>query len=126
MRYKTCPRCFRRIPAGSHCPCTPRQARVQRYDPRRNGRERHRLNYSTTEYQNARQVAIQRARGICEHPGCTVQVCYFERGRWKTYPGRGGTDHIRRLVDGGTNDPSNLRLLCSRHHAQHDAAKRRM
>ena len=67
-----------------------------------------------------RQVIIARAQGQCEQtlhpmdlPG-TTQRC--------GYPGR-DVDHIINVAKGGTDDPSNLQLLCEWHHKQKTQAE---
>jgi 5-methylcytosine-specific restriction endonuclease McrA len=46
----------------------------------------------------SRRVALERAGYRCERCGCTSNL---------------QVDHRRRLRDGGTNDPSNLQVLCT-------------
>lgn len=67
-----------------------------------------------------RQQVITRAQGQCEHtPPATGPSQFSARC---VYPGR-DVDHIINLAQGGTDDPSNLQLLCEWHHKQKTQAE---
>jgi len=62
-----------------------------------------------------RQQIINRAQGQCEH---IPQVTEAEQtGQRCPFPGR-DVDHIINTANGGSDDPSNLQLLCEWHHKQ--------
>jgi len=64
-----------------------------------------------------RTLTIQRAGGICQHITEPDPLGHTYRCAYK------GTevDHILNLAAGGTDDPSNLQLLCTWHHKQKTA-----
>jgi 5-methylcytosine-specific restriction protein A len=69
--------------------------------------------YSTPEYQAWRAKVIERARGICQVPGCG-------RGEHRMY-----ADHIVELQDGGEPfDVANGQCLCGKHHTLKTNAER--
>ena len=86
-------------------------------------REPWRINYTTAEYQKARQQAIARTRGRCTDCG---KVCaWFDGNKWRTAGMGGEVDHLKALCEGGTNDPANLELRCKSCHGKRDAKRRR-
>lgn len=119
-----CPRCGRIVPAGERCGCRPRPKRKPTQgDLLRMEREPWRKAYSTREYQDARQVAIARTRGCCTDCGKTC--AWFDGHKWHTQGMDGEVDHVRALVEGGSNDPNNLELRCKSCHGKRDAARRK-
>lgn len=86
---RACVRCARPIRAGTpRCPACAAEPRPQ-------GRRR----------QTLRQVALRRAGNVCEAPGCTM-----------AYPLQ--VHHVQPLSEGGSNDLSNLIVLCPDHHVE--------
>ena len=61
----------------------------------------HRRAYSSKVFAANRQHRFEYARGRCESCGKTVGV-----GEWDCH-------HMIAIVDGGSNDMSNLRILCN-------------
>ena len=119
-----CPYCHGIVPAGQRCTCRPRPKRkVTEADKTRMQREPWRRNYSTPEYQAARQVAIERTNGRCKD--CGAVCARYEHGRWMTAGMGGEVDHEVALRDGGANDPANLTLRCKSCHGLRDAARRK-
>ena len=86
-----CPHCGRVVPKGQRCPCRPRPKRKPtKGDGTRAEREPWRREYSSGEYQAARQEAIARTKGRCSDCG---RVCaWFDGKRWRT-AGMGGEPH---------------------------------
>lgn len=119
-----CPHCGKVVPAGQRCKCRPRSPRRPTPgDSTRSEREPWRKNYSTREYQQARQAAIARSEGRCVDCG---RICARRDGdRWVTLGMGGEVDHVDALCDGGTNDSRNLQLRCKSCHAKRDARRRR-
>lgn len=66
--------------------------------------------YMVTTWITLRQLILERDNGQCQLCGCNATQ--YE------------VDHIRRVVDGGTDHPSNLRTLCHDCHASVSAAQR--
>ncbi len=60
----------------------------------------------------------QRAGGMCEH--ISEPDLLSEHGERCTYKGK-DVDHIVNVAKGGSDDPSNLQLLCDWHHKQKTA-----
>ena len=119
-----CPHCGRVVPAGKRCPCRPRPRRKPTEGDRTRGmREPWRVNYSTKEYQAARQKAIARTNG--RGSACGRACAWFDGAKWRTAGMGGEVDHIVPLCKGGTNAPGNLQLLCKSCHGTKDARLRR-
>lgn len=119
-----CPHCGAVVPAGRRCGCRPRPKRKDTPgDLTRDSREPWRKNYQEAEYKRNRQEAIERTRGRCED--CWKKVAHFNGVRWVTKGYGGEVHHKVPLADGGTNDASNLTLLCQSCHAYRDAELRR-
>ena len=119
-----CPHCGRIVPAGQRCACRPRPKRKPtQADKARAKREPWRRNYSSAEYQAARQQAIDRTKGRCTD--CGRQCAWHDGKRWRTAGMGGEVDHIVPLCKGGTNDPANLALRCKSCHGLKDAKLRR-
>lgn len=119
-----CPHCGRVVPAGKRCPCRPRPKRKPTEGDRTRGRrEPWRGNYSTKEYQAARQTAIARTKGRCS--ACGRACAWFDGAKWRTAGMGGEVDHIVPLCKGGTNASGNLQLLCKSCHGTKDARLRR-
>lgn len=118
-----CPHCGRVVPAGTRCSCRPRAKRKPtKADRTRAEREPWRKRYATASYRVARQQAIANSHGRCMDCG---RVCAtFDGHRWRTAALGGEVDHVRALCDGGTDDPSNLRLRCKSCHKRRDDMRR--
>ena len=128
MRSYVCPRCGRPVPKGRVCPrCAAlrghsRTARTPSQEAARRDENPWRPAYSSAAYRRARQLAIARTGGRCAV--CGLPVAELRGGTWRV--GRyGGVHHVVPLSRGGSNDESNLVLLCARHHNQIDAERRR-
>lgn len=121
---KYCPHCGK-VFEGDRCPCRPRPKRKPtKGDNTRSEREPWRRQYQTKAFRDARQQAIERAKGRCVDCG---RVCAWKDGaKWRTAGMGGEVDHVRALSEGGTNDPGNLELRCKSCHAKRDAKRRRM
>ena len=119
-----CPYCGRIVPAGVRCDCRPRpKRRPTKSDTTRAAREPWRKNYSSQEYQRARQQAIARSKGHCVDCG---KVCaYYDGSKWRTAGLGGEVDHIKALSEGGANSSGNLALRCKSCHAKRDARRRK-
>ncbi len=122
-----CPWCGRIVPKGARCDCRPKTKRPPVRDKegerKRKQLEPWRANYTTGEYQHARQEAIARTRGRCTDCG---RVCAWHDGKkWRTAGMGGEVDHVRALSEGGTNEPANLELRCKKCHAKRDADRRK-
>ncbi len=135
MRPKSCVICGRRTPDGkSRCPlhlrgsAHPRPCLVcgiptqQNYCPThrpeldeeiRNLRNPYRRHYKDPQYAKNRQHRFERAHGRCEFCGDPLQ------------PGSWQCDHLIPISKGGTNDISNLRVLCLACHKAKTAEDRR-
>lgn len=79
----------------------------------RNERNPYRREYSSRQYAVNRQHRFERARGRCELCGIGL-----EPGGWEC-------DHLVPLSKGGTNDITNLRVLCRLCHKAKTAEDRR-
>lgn len=64
-----------------------------------------------------RTLVINRALGLCEHINDSTSS---HPGQRCTYKGT-DVDHIVNLKSGGSDDPTNLQLLCTWHHKQKTA-----
>lgn len=118
-----CPHCGRIVPAGAHCDCRPRPKRKPTQgDKTRSTREPWRMNYTTKDYQQSRQQAIERTKGKCTD--CGRQCAWYDGTKWRTAGMGGEVDHIIALSEGGTNSPDNLALRCKSCHAKRDAKRR--
>lgn len=119
-----CPHCGSIVSAGQRCNCRPRPKRKPTQgDKTRMQREPWRINYTTAEYQKARQEAIQRTRGRCTD--CGKPCAWWDGSKWRTAGMGGEVDHLKALCEGGTNDPANLELRCKSCHGKRDAKRRR-
>lgn len=119
---KYCPHCGKTF-EGRRCPCRPRpKRRPTPGDATRSQREPWRANYSDPEYRRNRQLAIARTNGRCTY--CSRQCAVLFR-EWVTKGMDGEVHHKIPLCDGGTNDASNLELVCTSCHRRLDAARRR-
>lgn len=117
-----CPHCGRVVPAGARCPCMPRPKRKHTAaDKTRGSREPWRREYGSEVYRRARQQAIAKAKGRC--CDCGRACAWFDGERWRCAGGE--VHHVVALSEGGTSDPSNLRLVCRSCHAKRDEARRR-
>jgi 5-methylcytosine-specific restriction endonuclease McrA len=110
-----CPHCHCIVPARQTCDCRPARQHPSRAT--RLEREPHRSEYDTQAYRRARQVVLERQRGLCA--GCGTEIAVKKNGKWKTKPG-GGTNHVEKLRDEGTSDPGNMTALCRRCHVKAD------
>ncbi|OFK22957.1 HNH endonuclease [Olsenella sp. HMSC062G07] len=123
MSRRFCPHCGR-VFRGDRCPCRPRPKRKGTAgDATRGEREPWRRRYATAAYRRARQQAIASAHGRCVDCG---RVCAtYDGNQWRTAALGGEVDHVRALCDGGTDEPSNLRLRCKSCHKKRDDKRRR-
>lgn len=65
--------------------------------------------YKSARWLRLRAAILRRDHHRCSIPGCTTDM---------TLPREAHVDHIHEVKDGGDFwDPSNLRVLCRRHHA---------
>jgi 5-methylcytosine-specific restriction endonuclease McrA len=83
----------------------------------RNARQQYRKHYRTADYERNRRFRFERSRGRCEN--CS-KVVTWEGRDWQC-------DHLIALVDGGTNQIENLRVLCTPCHlakTRYDRRKR--
>lgn len=78
----------------------------------RNARNPYRRNYKDPQYAKNRQHRFERAHGKCEGCGITLQPAEWE------------CDHLVALRDGGTNDITNLRVLCKPCHQRKTRSER--
>lgn len=121
---RVCPRCGRAVPEGTRhaCPLATAPARDRARERERRRRETWRSSYSSREYREARDAAIERSHGACEACGSVVYV-RTSRGWRKIARDFGATHHVRPLSRGGSNDASNVVVLCARCHGiAHSAA----
>lgn len=121
---RVCPRCGRPVPRGERhlCPLAAAPSRDRARERERRGREEWRRSYSSREYRRAREAALARSRGLCEACGSVVYV-RTSRGWRRAARDFGATHHVRPLSQGGSNDPSNVVVLCARCHGiAHTAA----
>ena len=81
---------------GMYCP----QHKPELDEAERNARNPYRRAYKDKQYAANRQHRFERARGRCE--GCGIVLM----------PGEWECDHFIPLKQGGTNDITNLRVLC--------------
>ena len=103
------------------CPLAPAPSRDRARERERRSREGWREGYGP-EYRKARNAALERSQGLCEATGEPV-FRRTSRGWRKIARDFGGTHHVVPLSRGGTNDPSNIVVLCARAHgAAHSAA----
>jgi 5-methylcytosine-specific restriction protein A len=79
----------------------------------RNARNPYRKAYKDPQYARNRRHRFERAHGKCEMCGTVLQPAEWE------------CDHAVPLRDGGTNDISNLLVLCKPCHRKKTAAERR-
>lgn len=126
MRTRLCPHCGKPVPIGQKCPrCTDRSAkhgrRTKEQERERAEKNPWRSEYATGQYRRERQLAIERQQGRCAVCGRVVAV---RMGREWHVRG-GGVHHIVPLSEGGTNESSNLVLLCTKDHNRIEAERRR-
>lgn len=115
-----CPWCHHVVPARTTCPCR-KVGRDRKAEADRRKREPWRGRYASSKARDAKQVAMERTKGRCSM--CGAQVAEQVQGRWMA---RGGeVHHVIPLRDGGTDDPSNLTLMCLSCHRTLDASLRR-
>lgn len=100
LRPRPCLVCGR-ASQGNYCP----QHRPEVDEAERNARNPYRRAYKDAQYAKNRQHRFERARGRCEACGIHLEV-----GKWEC-------DHLVPIKDGGTNDITNLRVLCRPCHA---------
>lgn len=79
----------------------------------RNARNPYRQAYKSQEYAHARQHRFERAHGRCE--SCGIHLL---PGDWECH-------HVIAIKNGGTNDITNLRILCRPCHKIITAQERR-
>lgn len=97
---RLCAWCETEVPKGRHSWCSDKCVNLYR---------------RVWTWQAVARYVLERDGGRCTRCACDVSA--LERvGVARTRPWN--VDHIRRVVDGGTDDPANLRLLC---HACHVA-----
>lgn len=135
IRAKSCVVCGRRTPDGAaRCeahrvgsgrprPCLvcgrPSQGNYcAQHEPTvdealRNARNPYRQAYKDPQYAKNRQHAFERAHGKCQRCGVVLQ------------PGEWQCDHILSISKGGTNDITNLAILCTPCHLSKTAQDRR-
>lgn len=135
IRAKSCVVCGRRTPDGAaRCPLhkvgsgRPRPCLVcgrpsqgnfcQMHEPTvdeqiRNDRNPYRRAYKDPQYARNRQHAFERAHGRCQRCNIVLQ------------PGMWQCDHIVSLSRGGTNDVTNLAILCVSCHKSKTSQDRR-
>ena len=117
-----CPYCKRIVPAGERCQCRPRPKRKPTPgDATRSEREPWRKAYSSSEYQAARQRAIERQRGL--FMDCGRPCAWYDGKRWRTAGMGGEVDHEQPLRDGICNE--RLTLRCKSCHAKVENLRRR-
>lgn len=121
-----CPYCASVVPAGKVCRCRRSSVKHERKptpgDATRSEREPWRARYSGAEYKRARQEAIGRQQGRCCDCG---RVCAeWDGAKWRTARLGGEVDHVVPLCEGGTDEPSNLRLRCKSCHGKEEAKRR--
>ena len=118
-----CPHCCSIVPAGQTCPCRGKRKRKPTPgDATRMEREPWRGRYSRKAYRGARQEAIGRQVGRCADCG---RICAtYVGGKWETASLGGEVDHVLPLCEGGTDEPSNLRLRCKSCHGKVEAKRR--
>lgn len=135
IRAKSCVVCGRRTPDGAaRCPLhkvgsgRPRPCLVcgrpsqgnycAQHNPEldeaeRNARNPYRRHYRDPQYARNRQHRFERAHGKCESCGI-----YLQPAAWQC-------DHIVPVSKGGTNDITNLQVLCIPCHRRKTRAERR-
>lgn len=117
---KICPWCGKQIPRGVSHVCAKKPQSPNRRDRERErvrrSQEIWRQKYSDKRYKESRRLVISRSYGLCEACGSIVFVS-TNRG-WKRIlkSSFSGTHHVVPLSKGGTNDPSNIIVLCARCH----------
>lgn len=127
MRSRVCPRCGA-VFSGKSCPrCAKTKAkshwtRNREQEAARKQQNPWRTSYGSTEYRNARQVALERTGGRCAVSG--VRIADKVNGKWVMRK-NGGVHHVVPLSQGGTNAPSNLVPLETSVHNRIDAEERR-
>lgn len=57
-----------------------------------------------------RDAIYDRDGGVCQRCGCLTRR--DKRDKYDSDPDLAEIDHIKQVIEGGTNDPQNLRLLC--------------
>lgn len=125
MRYRICPTCGKPHPVGEPCPMRKRQSgskRTREQERGRKGKNPWRTEYSSAEYQRARQAVLDATDGRCAVSG--VRIAERRAGRWVML-GNGGIHHKVPLSQGGTNDVSNLIPLETGVHNRIEAERRR-
>ena len=96
--FVTCIRCHQHRPRGTRCPCKP---------PLRGK--------NPTAQQNARKRTLARYGNQC---------AWVDDGIRCPVTNPLEACHIVRYADGGSDDDSNLVLLCLHHHLEHDRSRR--
>lgn len=115
---RVCPACGRAIPRGTlhRCPNASAPSRDGARERERRGRESWRASYTSRAYESARKAALERSHGLCEACGTPV---FGRRGRdgWRRLSRDfGATHHVVPLSRGGSNEASNVVVLCARCH----------
>ena len=119
-----CPHCGRIVPDGQRCDCRPRPKRKPTQgDATRKQREPWRKQYGNRTYRKARQQAIARTDGRCAV--CGARCAYHDGTKWLTASMGGEVHHRKALCEGGSDDASNLMLVCKSCHKRLDDARRR-
>lgn len=131
MAVRLCPTCGKPVKQGEKClrcdkPICKRKnhgTKTPEQERRRVQSEPWREHYKSPEYKRARQAVIARQMGCCARCGVPVAHLDLQGGGWRT--GRyGGVHHKVALSEGGTDDVSNLVLLCVKCHNEIDAQRR--
>lgn len=120
-----CPRCGKLHQKGQRCTCSPSKSNWKRsaeQERARKSRNPWRTQYSSVEYQRARQAVLEATGGRCAVSG--VRIADKVHGRW-VMRGNGGIHHRVPLSQGGSNDVSNLVPLETGVHNRIDAERRR-
>lgn len=94
---------------GNYCP----QHSPEMDEAERNARNPYRRHYKDPQYAKNRQHRFERARGRCEMCGVALQ------------PAEWDCDHLVPISKGGTNDITNLRVVCRPCHRRKTATDRR-
>lgn len=124
---RICPQCHKAIRKGGEHQCSKqvpnlssprkREARTKAEEKARAMAEPWRKQYASADYSKARKRILDLSRGRCQACGAVV-FSKTNRGWRKLGNNFGGVHHRVPLSKGGTNDLSNLVVLCARCHGR--------